>query len=289
MKKETVRAQARSYVIVTLACVLYALSFDWFYAPNDFTVGGFTGISQIINFFIPVLPVGVMIIVLNVPLFALGLKKFGFAFLVKSIYTMALSSVLIDVIAAIHEFAPMDPLLACLYGGVTLGVASGLLFREEATTGGSELGAWIVRSHVERLSIGNICLGIDLTIILIYAAVFHSLNNALYGALALYITTKVLDLVVYGQNTAKLAYIISDKYEEIMQEMIARDMGATLIHGKGGYTGADRPLLLCAVRNKEAVSIKRFIKELDPDAFFIVCDASEVLGEGFGVYNPKGL
>ena len=289
MKKETMRAQARSYVIVTLACVLYALSFDWFYAPNDFTVGGFTGISQIINFFIPVLPVGVMIIVLNVPLFALGLKKFGFAFLVKSIYTMALSSVLIDVIAAIHEFAPMDPLLACLYGGVTLGVASGLLFREEATTGGSELGAWIVRSHVERLSIGNICLGIDLTIILIYAAVFRSLNNALYGALALYITTKVLDLVVYGQNTAKLAYIISDKYEQIMQEMIARDMGATLIHGKGGYTGADRPLLLCAVRNKEAVSIKRFIKELDPDAFFIVCDASEVLGEGFGVYNPKGL
>ena len=289
MKKKSVREQVRSYVIITLACVLYALSFNWFYAPNDFTVGGFTGISQIINFFIPVLPVGVMVIVLNVPLFVVGLKKFGFAFLCKSIYTMALSSVLIDVVDVIHQFSPMDPLLACLYGGVTLGVASGLIFREEATTGGSELGAWIVRSHVERLSIGNICLGIDLTIILIYAAVFRSLNNALYGALALYITTKVLDLVVYGQNTAKLAYIISDKYEEIMQEMIARDMGATLLNGKGIYTGSERPLLLCAVRNKEVVSIKRFIKELDPDAFFIVCDASEVLGEGFGVYNPKGL
>ena len=289
MKKESVREQVRSYVIITLACVLYALSFNWFYAPNDFTVGGFTGISQIINFFVPVLPIGTMVIVLNVPLFVVGLKKFGFAFLCKSIYTMALSSVLIDVVDVIHQFSPMDPLLACLYGGVTLGVASGLIFREEATTGGSELGAWIVRSHVERLSIGNICLGIDLTIILIYAAVFRSLNNALYGALALYITTKVLDLVVYGQNTAKLAYIISDKYEEIMQEMIARDMGATLLNGKGVYTGSDRPLLLCAVRNKEVVSIKRFIKELDPDAFFIVCDASEVLGEGFGVYNPKGL
>ena len=289
MKKESVCEQVRSYVIITLACVLYALSFNWFYAPNDFTVGGFTGISQIINFFVPVLPIGTMVIVLNVPLFVVGLKKFGFAFLCKSIYTMALSSVLIDVVDVIHQFSPMDPLLACLYGGVTLGVASGLIFREEATTGGSELGAWIVRSHVERLSIGNICLGIDLTIILIYAAVFRSLNNALYGALALYITTKVLDLVVYGQNTAKLAYIISDKYEEIMQEMIARDMGATLLNGKGIYTGSERPLLLCAVRNKEVVSIKRFIKELDPDAFFIVCDASEVLGEGFGVYNPKGL
>ena len=289
MKKESVREQVRSYVIITLACVLYALSFNWFYAPNDFTVGGFTGISQIINFFVPVLPIGTMVIVLNVPLFVVGLKKFGFAFLCKSIYTMALSSVRIDVVDVIHQFSPMDPLLACLYGGVTLGVASGLIFREEATTGGSELGAWIVRSYVERLSIGNICLGIDLTIILIYAAVFRSLNNALYGALALYITTKVLDLVVYGQNTAKLAYIISDKYEEIMQEMIARDMGATLLNGKGIYTGSERPLLLCAVRNKEVVSIKRFIKELDPDAFFIVCDASEVLGEGFGVYNPKGL
>ena len=289
MKKESVREQVRSYVIITLACVLYALSFNWFYAPNDFTVGGFTGISQIINFFVPVLPIGTMVIVLNVPLFVVGLKKFGFAFLCKSIYTMALSSVLIDVVDVIHQFSPMDPLLACLYGGVTLGVASGLIFREEATTGGSELGAWIVRSYVERLSIGNICLGIDLTIILIYAAVFRSLNNALYGALALYITTKVLDLVVYGQNTAKLAYIISDKYEEIMQEMIARDMGATLLNGKGIYTGSERPLLLCAVRNKEVVSIKRFIKELDPDAFFIVCDASEVLGEGFGVYNPQGL
>ena len=242
MKNKKLREQVKSYIIVTLACVLYALSFDWFYAPNGFTVGGFTGISQIINFFAPILPVGTMVIVLNVPLFIVGLKKFGFAFLCKSIYTMTLSSILIDVVAAIHKFAPMDPLLACLYGGVTLGIASGLLFREETTTGGSELGAWIVRSHVERLSIGNICLGIDLTIILIYAAVFHSLNNALYGALALYITTKVLDLVVYGQNTAKVAYIISDKYEEIMQEMLRRDMGVTLLNGKGGYTGAERPL-----------------------------------------------
>ena len=181
MKNKKLREQMKSYIIVTLACVLYALSFDWFYAPNGFTVGGFTGISQIINFFAPILPVGTMVIVLNVPLFIVGLKKFGFAFLCKSIYTMTLSSILIDVVAAIHEFAPMDPLLACLYGGVTL------------------------------------------------------------------------------------------------------------LNGKGGYTGAERPLLFCAIRKKEAVSIKRYIKELDPDAFFIVCDASEVLGEGFGEYDPQGL
>ena len=111
MKNKKLREQVKSYIIVTLACVLYALSFDWFYAPNGFTVGGFTGISQIINFFAPILPVGTMVIVLNVPLFIVGLKKFGFAFLCKSIYTMTLSSILIDVVAAIHKFAPMDPLL----------------------------------------------------------------------------------------------------------------------------------------------------------------------------------
>lgn len=145
-----------------------------------------------------------------------------------------------------------------------------------------------MRSHVERLSIGNICLGIDLTIILIYAAVFHSLNNALYGALALYITTKVLDLVVYGQNTAKVAYIISDKYEEIMQEMLRRDMGVTLLNGKGGYTGAERPLLFCAIRKKEAVSIKRYIKELDPDAFFLVWRRERGAWRGLWRIRPAG-
>ena len=293
MKNKKLREQMKSYIIVTLACVLYALSFDWFYAPNGFTVGGFTGISQIINFFAPILPVGTMVIVLNVPLFIVGLKKFGFAFLCKSIYTMTLSSILIDVVAAIHEFAPMDPLLACLYGGVTLGIAFSAnmltmyLFYELLTLATLPLVMQPMTAAAK--AAGIICLGIDLTIILIYAAVFHSLNNALYGALALYITTKVLDLVVYGQNTAKVAYIISDKYEEIMQEMLRRDMGVTLLNGKGGYTGAERPLLFCAIRKKEAVSIKRYIKELDPDAFFIVCDASEVLGEGFGEYDPQGL
>ena len=289
MKNKKLREQVKSYIIVTLACVLYALSFDWFYAPNGFTVGGFTGISQIINFFAPILPVGTMVIVLNVPLFIVGLKKFGFAFLCKSIYTMTLSSILIDVVAAIHEFAPMDPLLACLYGGVTLGIASGLLFREETTTGGSELGAWIVRSHVERLSIGNICLGIDLTIILIYAAVFRSLENALYGGIALYISTKVMDMVVYGGSAAKLAYIISNEQEKITHELLARDMGVTRLTAEGAYTHNDKPVLLCAVRRREIVAVKRLVNEIDPTAFFIVCDAREVLGEGFGEYRPDGL
>ncbi|MBQ9647247.1 MAG: YitT family protein [Oscillospiraceae bacterium] len=283
------KTSLKSYAIITLACVLYALSFDWFYAPNAFTVGGFTGIAQIINFFVPALSVGLLIIALNLPLYILGLKRFGFRFLFKSLYAMALSSVLIDVLAALHTFSPLEPLLACLYGGVLMGLATGILFREEATTGGTELASWLVKEKVEHISIGKICLALDLTVIVIYAAVFRSLLNALYGGVALYVTTTVLDLVVYGGNTGKLAYIISAREEEITQELLRREMGVTKLSAVGAYTNTERPILLVAVRRREIVATKRLVKELDPDAFFILCEAQEVLGEGFGEYKPNGL
>ena len=285
MKSNTLK----SYAIITFGCAVYALAFDWFYAPNDLSCGGFTGISQIIHFFAPVLPVGAMIIALNVPLYLLGFKRFGFGFLFKSLYATFLSSVMVDVLAASCSFHAMDKLLACLYGGVLLGVGTGLMMREEATTGGTELASWLVKKKLEHISIGKICLALDLTVILIYAAVFRSLLNALYGGVALYVATTVLDFVVYGGNTGKLAYIISAREEEITQELLRRDMGVTKLSAMGAYTQTERPILLVAVRRREIVATKRLVKELDPDAFFILCEAQEVLGEGFGEYKPNGL
>ena len=279
----------KSYALITVGCALYALAFDWFYAPNDLTCGGFTGIAQIINFFAPMLLVGVMIIVLNVPLYLLGFKRFGFAFLFKSLYAMALSSVMVDVLAALYTFHAMDKLLACLYGGVLLGVGSGLIMREEATTGGTELATWLVKHRMPSFSVGNILLALDLSVILLYAAVFRDLNNALYGGVALFVTTKVIDVLVYGGNTGKLAYIISAKEDEITERLLALALGVTKLSAMGAYTKTERPILLCAVRRREIVMVKRLVKELDPDAFFILCDASEVLGEGFGEYHPNGV
>ena len=279
----------KSYGAMTLGCVLYALAFDWFFAPNDLTCGGFTGIAQIINFFAPFLSVGVMLIVLNVPLYLIGFKRFGFSFLVKSLFAMAVSSVLVDAVAAVHTFHGMDKLLAGLYGGVILGVGCGLIMREGATTGGTELASWIVKQRVPHLSIGNVLLGLDLTVIILYALAFKNLNNALYGALSLFVTTKVVDLIVYGGNTGKLAYIISSKETEITQKLLDMGLGLTKLNAMGAYTETERPILLCAVRRREIVMVKRLVKGIDPSAFFILCDASEVLGEGFGDYNPNGL
>lgn len=285
MNKQTLK----SYALITAGCALYALAFDWFYAPNDLTCGGFTGIAQIIHFFAPVLPVGVMILALNVPLYLLGLRRFGFSFLCKSLYATALSSVLVDLIASLHSFQSMDSLLACLYGGVLLGASGGIMMREEATTGGTELASWLVKHRVPQLSLGNVLLGLDLAVILCYAAAFGNLNNALYGGVALFVTTKVIDLLVYGGNTGKLTFIVSERQEELAERLLELGMGVTRLDGTGAFSKTERPVLLCAVRRREIVLVRRTVKELDPDAFFIMCDASEVLGEGFGEYKSNGL
>lgn len=283
------REKIRSYLLITLGCVIYAFAFDWFYVPNNLTCGGLTGIAQIIHYFVPALPVGIMIIVMNAPLFVLGFKRFGFGFIVRSLYAMALSSVLVDVIAAIYTFHPLDPLLAGIYGGVMLGVGCGVIMREEANTGGTELGAFLLKHRVPHLSLGNVLLGLDLAVILAYATAFHNLNNALYGGVALYVTTKVIDVIVYGGNTGKLAHIISAKESEIADALLAQDMGVTKLRAIGAFTNTERPILLCAVRRREIAMVKRIVKEIDPDAFFIISDTSEVLGEGFGEYKPDGI
>ena len=285
MKKNTLA----SYAIITLGCALYAVSFDWFYEPNHLTCGGFTGIAQIVNHFFPVLPVGVLLIVMNLPLYLVGFRRFGFSFLFKSLYAMVISSAMLDALAAVHTFHPLEPMLASLYGGVMLGVGSGLMMREETTTGGTELASWLLKRRFAQLSIGNILLFLDLAVILSYAAAFGSLNNALYGGVALYVTTSVLDLIVYGGNTGKLAYIISRREEEITKALLGSDMGVTKLRAEGAYTGRKGDVLLCAVRRRELVTARRIVKELDPDAFFILCDAREVLGEGFGEYKSDGI
>ena len=279
----------KSYAIISLGCVLYALALDWFYVPNDLTCGGLTGIAQILHVFVPALPVGVTVIAMNIPLFAAGFRRFGFGFLVKSLYAMALSSAMMDVIALAHSFQPMDKLLASLYGGVLLGVGGGIMMAQEATTGGTELATWLVKRRFPALSLGNILLGLDLSVILIFAAVFRELSNALYGGVALYVTTMVMDRIVYGGNTGKLAYIISTRENEIARKLLDIGVGVTRFPATGAYSGQDRTVLLCAVRRREIVTVRHLVKATDPEAFFIIWDAAEVLGKGFGEYDPNQI
>ena len=277
------------YGVITVGCALYALAFNWCFQPNHFAFGGLTGAAQILNRLLPALPVGVTVFVMNVPLFILGVRTMGLRLLVSSICAMTVSSAMIDLMDAFYTFAPMEPMLACIYGGVLLGLSMGLMMRVGATTGGTELGARLLKYRLRYLSIGKLCLAIDVSIIVLYALVFRSVNNALYGIVAMYISTLVMDMVVYGSVSAKMAYIISDRSDQVVEQLLERDMGVTILPGQGAYTGKDKKIVLCAFKPRQIAAVKGIVRQGDPGAFIIFCDAHEILGEGFGENSPDSL
>ena len=267
------------YALITVACVAYAFGFDWCYDANHISVGGFTGIAQIINYFFPWAPVGTVAWILNIPLFVIGWKMIG-----KRLF---FASVFIDLFAALHEFQPMDPILAALYGGVIAGVAAGVMMLQDANTGGTEMAARIMKLKFEGASIGTLMLSVDLVVTVVYALIFRDFTRALYGLVGLYVSSLAMDRVVYGASASKVAYIISNHQETITRELLKLERGVTLMEGKGAYSGESKQVILCAFSRVHFVTIKRLVRQIDPDAFVIVCDAHEILGEGF-LSNTSG-
>ena len=290
MKQPQVKQILRQYGLIALGSLIYAVAFDWLYVPNQVALGGVTGIAQIINALVPQLPVGVLTIVMNVPLFWAGWKYIGFHLLTSSLFSMALSSFAIDAIAAFHTFAPMDPMLACLCGGALMGVGFGIVFSQGATTGGTDVVAKLMKLKFPWLPLGKLLMIPDFLVLSAAALVFGKAETALYGLVGLYLSTRVMDTVLYGLDTSKVAYIISDNWRAIADILLQeQERGVTILHGTGAYTGADKQVLMVAFKQKGIVQIKRTVHQLDPKAFMIVCDAHDVLGEGFGDYQKEEI
>ncbi len=280
----------KDYAIITMSCLLYAFAFNCFFETNNLAMGGFTGIAQVLNRFLPALPIGTTVFVMNVPLMIIGVKKQGWSILFASVYAIFVSSLMIDTMNMFITFPTTEPLLACIYGGVLLGISLGLMMLKSATTGGTELAARLLKYVLPSISIGKICLFIDVAVICIYALTFRSLDNALYGIIAMYVSSLAMDMVVYGSSNAKLAYIISDKSEDIKQKLMNMGLGATIFNGSGAFTGNQKNILMCAARPNKIARIKAAVNEVDPkNAFIIVTDAKEVFGEGFGEYTENSL
>lgn len=278
------------YLIIIVACALYSFGFICFYQSNNLSVGGFTGVAQILNYFLPFLPIGTTALVMNIPILILAWKKQGPGLLIGTIFAITMTSLMIDGLNyAFGLFPPMDPLLAGIYGGVAVGVGVGLLMLKGATTGGTELLARLLKYVIPNLSIGNLCLIVDVIVVIAYALVFKSIDNALYGIISMYVFSLAVDAVVYGSNNAKVAYIISNHSEDITKHLLGMELGITLLKGEGAYTGDAKKVVLCAFKRKEIVPIKAAVTAIDPAAFIIVCEAHEVLGEGFAEYSPDSL
>lgn len=288
-KRQTIWKYVRQYLAITAVSVLNAIAFNWFYLPNDLTCGGITGIVQIINHYLPMVPIGITTFAFNVPLFLLSWKQLGKGYLCAAVYGLAMNSIIIDVLSTVYPFAPMSPILASVYGGVTLGATLGMLLYLDAAAGGTELAARLLARVIPHLPVGRIVLAIDLSVIAAYAAVFRSLENALYGGIALFFATKMIDIVVYGGRQAKLMHIISRENEKIAAALMEKDIGATLLSARGCYSGDSLQILFCAIRPKEIAAVKQIVNELDSSAFLTVSDAREVFGEGFVTYRPDDL
>ena len=290
MNRAQFQKQLVSFLVITLASAVYALGFVWCYEPNDIAFGGITGIAQIINHLLPVAPVGVTVIILNIPLFLLGWKLLGGKMLLGSLYAMFISSIFIDLFTPLWDWQPMEPFLATIFGGLTMGLSLGLIFQQGSTTGGTDLAARLLKLKLAWLPMGKLLMAVDLVVIVLVALAFRALDTMLYGLVALYISSIAMDGVLYGLDNAKVAYIISDHNEEISRSIVEDlDRGVTILHGQGAFTGTDKKVLLCAFKQREIASIKNLVKEIDPAAFLIVCPAHEVLGEGFRDYKKDDL
>ena len=290
MNRAQFQKQLVSFLVITLASAVYALGFVWCYEPNDIAFGGITGIAKIINHLLPVAPVGVTVIILNIPLFLLGWKLLGGKMLLGSLYAMFISSVFIDLFTPLWDWQPMEPFLATIFGGLTMGLSLGLIFQQGSTTGGTDLAARLLKLKLAWLPMGKLLMAVDLVVIVLVALAFRALDTMLYGLVALYISSIAMDGVLYCLDNAKVAYIISDHNEEISRSIVEDlDRGVTVLHGQGAYTGTDKKVLLCAFKQREIASIKNLVKEIDPAAFLIVCPAHEVLGEGFRDYKKDDL
>ncbi len=290
MNKNSIFSLLRRYGLITFSCALYAFCFNCFFQANHLAIGGFTGIAQVLHRFIPALPVGTTVFIMNLPLLVAGGRKVGWRLLFSTLYATFMSNLFIDSVAMLFTFSPREPLLAALYGGLLLGVALGIMLREGATTGGTELLARLLKYKFRGLSIGRLCLMIDVLVISLYALVFHSLDTALYGIVTMYVSSIAMDTVVYGAVSGKMALIISDKSEEITQKLMDMDLGATVLSGRGAFTGLPKNVLLCAAKSSRLATVKAAVTSIDPDkSFIIVCDAREVFGEGFGEYSEDSL
>ncbi len=284
------KRQWKNYGIITVGSVLFALSFDIFFASNQVAMGGITGLAQVINAVLPQFSVGMLVFLLNVPLFLAGWKFIGFHLLASSLFSLAVSSIAIDGIAALYTFPVMDPMLSCLCGGAMMGLGFGMVFSQGATTGGTDIVARLLKLKFPWLPLGKLMLVPDGVVLTLAAIAFGRVEAALYGAVSIFVSARVMDTVLYGLDTSKVAYIISDNWRRIADVLMEeQERGVTILRGQGAWTGAEKQVLMVAFKQKGIVEIKRTVHELDPQAFMIVCDAHDVLGEGFGDYQQEEI
>ena len=291
-KRNNVRLLLRNLLMIAVGSAIFSLGFDLFLEPAGISCGGVSGIAMLIVYATKskFLTVGILSALINLPLFFFGYRKIGKLFFFGSLLGMVVTSVGFDLFARILPLPKTEPLVAAIFGGVIIGAGLGIVFIAGASTGGVDIVARLLKLKFRNFPIGKILLCMDLCTAVATGIVYGEFNNTLYSVITLVLSSFVLDKVVYGMDYAKVALIISDRYEEIAQAIDTQlDRGVTLLHGQGFYLRSDKFVLLSAVKRKQLAQLKDLVMSIDPSAFIILQDAHQVLGDGFKRYDRNEL
>lgn len=265
--------------LIAVGCCLMALSVDVFLDPNNVVPGGFTALAMFANRLWG-WPVGVTLLVLNIPFLLLGVRVLGVQFGPKTILAAALSSVLIDVLRPHLPVVQGEPLLYTAYGGLLYGLGMALVFRANATTGGTEIPAKLLE-HFYGMRMSSSLLAMDFVVLLL-AASFFGLAPALYALIAAWVMARVIDFVEAGFESSVTAFIITGYPQAVCAGIIGDlERGVTILKAEGGFTGAERTLLFTAITRRQVAALQDLVRQVDPDAFVVISPGHEILGEGF--------
>jgi uncharacterized membrane-anchored protein YitT (DUF2179 family) len=278
-----------SYTLILIGAFILASGFVLFITPYKIVPGGVYGISIVFHYLFGT-PVGLIALCFDIPLTLLGIKILGSRFGVKTVVGFVFTAVFVDSLSYLWGEQPLvenDALLSSIFGGVMVGLGLGLIFKSKATSGGSDIVAMIIAKYT-RLPLGQLMILVDSAIVFVGFAAFQDWKIPLYSLIVIFITGKVIDVVLQGISYDKTLFIISNKAEEI-RNMIIVDLnrGGTFIQGKGMYNGKDRTIIYTVVNRKEVAMLQEFIHRIDPSAFMTVINANEIFGEGFKSLNDK--
>lgn len=274
---------------ILVGCALFALGFDLFLDPNEINVGGVSGIAMVLVYLTRLGSVGLVSALLNVPLLLLGGKKIGVRFLAGTLVGTAVSSLLLDLFLEIPT-PVVEPLLAAVYGGLLAGAGLGLVFLAGASTGGTDILVRLLKRRWRNVPVGKITMATDLFVAVLTGVVFGDITKTLYSGVALFACSKVIDAVVYSFDYSKVALVITPKYSEVAAAIVDKlDRGVTYLDGQGYYSGRDTKVILTAVKKQQLAELKELVTDIDPDAFVILQEAHQVLGDGFARYSADQL
>lgn len=286
--ERTSKGRWKKYLLMTAACFCYAVGVSLFLDPNDLAPGGVTGVAIILNRTLGI-STGILIFSINIPILLLGMWKFGIRFLVSTVYCIMLISLFTDTLGRVGALT-QDPLLAALTGALLMAVGMGGVFKAGATTGGTDIVVKLLKLKFPYKKTGSFFLILDTAIVAASALVFRNVDRALYAGICVFITSFMLDLVLYGKDGAKLIYIISDASERITERLLQElDIGVTHVQGKGAYSGKEKQVILCVMQKAMAPRAEEIVKQEDPMSFMIVSNATEIYGEGYKSYFSERL